>query len=191
MNIFEELRRGAVHAAPLLLGHKLTHHSPEGVTSGYIVEVEAYTQDDPASHTYKGETIRNAAMFKDAGTIYVYFTYGMHFCMNIVASPPGRGEALLIRALEPVEGVELMVRRRGMDDVLQLTNGPAKLVQAMGITKYFDGTSIHDGPVSLEPGFTPRRVQTSPRIGIKKATELPWRFFVADSQFVSPYRMRG
>lgn len=185
MDIFKELKHGAVHAAPLLLGHKLVHNSPEGVTSGYIVEVEAYTQDDPASHTHKGETIRNAAMFKEAGTIYVYFTYGMHFCMNIVASVPGRGEAVLLRALEPVEGIELMKKRRGINDEMLLTNGPAKLVQAMGITKDFDGISIHGGALSLVPGFTPEQVRVSPRIGIKRATELPWRFYVADNPYVS------
>jgi DNA-3-methyladenine glycosylase len=185
MNILEELSVGALHAAPLLLGYKLSHHSPEGVTSGYIVEVEAYTQDDPASHTYKGETIRNGAMFKRSGTIYIYFTYGMHYCMNIVASVPDRGEALLIRALEPVEGIELMKLRRGIDDERQLTNGPAKLVQAMGVTKELNNTLILDGPLRLEPGFTPEHIERSPRIGIKRATELPWRFTVADNSFVS------
>lgn len=185
MHILEELSHGAIHAAPLLLGYKLSHRSPEGLTSGYIVEVEAYTQDDPASHTYKGETIRNGAMFKRAGTVYIYFTYGMHYCMNIVASVPGRGEALLIRALEPVGGIELMKQRRRLDDVRQLTNGPAKLVQAMGIPKTLNGTHILDGPLYLESGFTPMRIERSPRIGIKRATDLPWRFTVGGNPYVS------
>jgi DNA-3-methyladenine glycosylase len=185
MNIIDELRYGAVHAAPLLLGYKLTHSTPEGTASGYIVEVEAYTQDDPASHTYKGETIRNGAMFGRAGTVYVYFTYGMHYCMNIVASEPGRGEALLIRALQPLEGVDLMKQRRRMNDERQLTNGPAKLVQALGVTKVLNNTFIDDGPLRLEPGFVPERIVRSPRIGIKRATDLQRRFYIEGNPYVS------
>jgi DNA-3-methyladenine glycosylase len=105
--------------------------------------------------------------------------------MNILEGVPGRGEALLIRALEPVEGIELMKLRRGIDDERQLTNGPAKLVQAMGVTKELNNTLILDGPLRLEPGFTPEHIERSPRIGIKRATELPWRFTVADNSFVS------
>lgn len=93
--------------------------------------------EDPASHAYAGETLRNAAMFQEAGTIYVYFTYGMHYCVNIVTGSKGHGQEVLLRALEPVDGLELMKRRRGIADTEQLTNGPAKLVQAMGITKEY------------------------------------------------------
>jgi DNA-3-methyladenine glycosylase len=189
MDTLKELQQGAVQAAPHLLGQKLVHRSPEGVTSGYIVEVEAYTQAEPASHTYKGQTTRNAAMFKEAGTIYVYFTYGMHFCMNIVAGSPGRGEAILIRALQPVEGIELMKQRRRLDDELQLTNGPAKLVQAMGVGRQHNLTSLAGGSLSLGPGFAPTRIIQSPRIGIRVATELPWRFYVAGNPYVSKPRL--
>jgi DNA-3-methyladenine glycosylase len=181
----KELEQGALHAAPLLLGQKLVRESPEGTTSGYIVEVEAYTYQDPASHTYKGQTLRNAAMFKEAGTIYVYFTYGMHFCLNIVTGKLGEGEGVLIRALQPVDGIELMQRRRGRTDLMQLTNGPAKLVQAMGVSRADNLTSLDNGPLRLEPGFVPEAILQTPRIGIKQAVELPWRFLVANNPYVS------
>jgi DNA-3-methyladenine glycosylase len=140
---------------------------------------------DPASHAYAGETLRNAAMFQEAGTIYVYFTYGMHYCVNIVTGQKGHGQGVLLRALEPVDGLELMMRRRRIDDIGQLTNGPAKLVQAMGITKAHGGTHIGNGNVRLEPGITPHEIVQTTRIGIKKAIDQPWRFYIANNQFVS------
>ena len=185
MNILDELQKGALHAAPLLLGQKLVHESPEGTTSGYIVEVEAYTQEDPASHTHRGETMRNAAMFKEAGTVYVYFTYGMHYCVNFVTGSVGHGEGILIRALEPVEGIELMQKRRGRDDLGQLTNGPAKLVQAMGITRQHNLTNLQDGSLKLEAGFMPSAILQTTRVGIKQGIELPWRFLIAQNPHVS------
>jgi len=175
----------AVTAAKGLLGWKLVHESPQGVTSGYIVETEAYGMDDQASHTYRGETVRNRAMFQEAGTIYVYFTYGMHYCANIVTGAKGHGQGVLLRALEPVDGIELMSQRRGLSDATRLTNGPAKLVQAMGITKEHNGTHLDHGGLRLEPGTIPTEIVQSTRIGIKKAIDQPWRFYIKDNAFVS------
>ena len=175
----------ALLAAPSLLGYKLVHHSPEGVTSGYIVETEAYTMDDPASHAHRGETLRNQPMFQEAGTIYVYFTYGMHFCVNIVTGEKGHGQAVLIRALEPIEGIDIMMKHRRLEDINNLTNGPAKLVQAMGINREHNGIVINEGPLSLEPGIKPKEIVQTTRIGIKKAVEQPWRFYIADNPYVS------
>lgn len=184
-SIFRELEKGALHAAPLLLGQKLIHHTSEGVTSGYIVEVEVYTSQDAASHTYRGETTRNKAMFMGAGTIYVYFTYGMHYCCNIVAGPAGSGQGILIRALEPVEGIALMRQRRGTVTDRNLTNGPAKLAQAMGITKALDQKSLHDATLWLGDGVVPGEIVQTTRIGIKQAIDMPWRFYVAGNPYVS------
>jgi len=175
----------AVTAARDLLGWKLVHNSPAGRASGYIVETEAYTQEDPASHTYGGKKLANAAMFEPAGTIYVYFTYGMHYCVNIVTGPEGHGEAVLIRALDPVEGVDLMKRRRGVDDLNRLTSGPANLVKALGITKLHSGTNLMTGTLKLEPGFKPKEVIQTTRIGISKAINQPWRFYISQNAYVS------
>jgi DNA-3-methyladenine glycosylase len=175
----------ALSAAPALLGWKLVHDSAEGRTAGYIVETEAYTMEDPASHTFGGPTARNAAMFEAAGTIYVYFTYGMHYCVNIVTGDKGYGQAVLIRALEPVEGIELMQQRRGTGDIHSLTNGPAKLVQAMGINKELYGSHISQGPLLLEPGVETKEIIQTTRVGIKKAIDQPWRFYVAGNPYVS------
>ena len=176
----------AVTGAQNLLGWKLVHESPEGITAGYIVETEAYTQEDPASHTYGGKKLANAAMFEAAGTIYIYFTYGMHYCVNIVTGSKGHGEGVLIRALEPVDGIALMQARRGTDDVKNLCSGPGKLVQAMGITKAVHyGQHITTGSLRLEPGFQPQQITQTTRIGIRKAIDQPWRFYVTDSPFVS------
>lgn len=175
----------AVVAARSLLGWKLVHTSPEGRTAGFIVETEAYTEEDPASHAYGGKRLANAALFEPAGTVYVYFTYGMHYCVNIVTGPKDHGEGVLIRALEPVEGIELMRARRPVTHVQALTNGPAKLVQAMGITKLHGGTNLHSGDLRLEPGFRPPAIIQTTRIGISQATDQPWRFLVEGNPFVS------
>lgn len=174
----------AITAAPALLGWLLVHDSPEGRTAGYIAETEAYTMEDPASHAYGGPRQRNAAMFETAGTVYVYFTYGMHYCVNIVTGQKGHGQGVLIRALEPVQGLELMKRRRGLSDERQLCNGPAKLVQAMGISKEHGGTRLGDS-LRLEPGISPQQVIQTTRVGISKAVDQPWRFYIADNPFVS------
>ncbi len=175
----------ALNGARNVLGWKLVHETPEGRTSGYIVEAEAYNEDDPASHAYGGPRVRNLPMFREAGTIYVYFTYGMHYCVNLVAGGAGRGEGVLIRALEPVEGVSLMIERRGISNIEQLTNGPAKLVQAMGITRSLSGATINKSTLRLEPGFKPGHITQATRIGITKAADQPWRFYVDGNRFVS------
>jgi DNA-3-methyladenine glycosylase len=172
-------------AARSLLGWKLVHNSPEGKTSGYIVETEAYDMEDPASHAFGGPGKRNAAMFEAAGTVYVYFTYGMHFCVNIVTGEAGHGQGVLIRALEPFEGVGLMKRRRGVEDERLLTNGPAKLTQAMGIGREHGGSNLSAGPIYLEPGVVVGEVVQTTRVGISKAVDRPWRFYVAHNPYVS------
>lgn len=175
----------ALVGARSLLGWKLVHDSIEGRTSGYIVETEVYDEHDPASHAFGGIRKRNAAMFEAAGTIYVYFTYGMHYCMNIVTGDKGLGQGVLIRALQPLEGLDIMQRRRGIESKHQLTNGPAKLTQAMGVTKQNYGQSIFHGDIYLEPGIPALSVVQTTRIGISKAKELPWRFYLADNPYVS------
>lgn len=175
----------AVVAARSLLGWKLVNRTPDGVTSGYIVETEAYNQEDPASHTFRGKRVANAPMFEAAGAIYVYFTYGMHYCVNIVAGPVGKGEAVLIRALQPVDGIDLMRQRRHQDRLEALCSGPAKLVQAMGITKAQSGTKLDRSGLYLEPGFEPSEIVQTTRIGISQAVDQPWRFYVKDNPFVS------
>lgn len=183
--IKDMLHMGAVSAARQLLGWKLVHESAIGMTSGYIVETEAYTIEDPASHSYAGPTKRNAPMFSAAGTVYVYFTYGMHYCVNIVTGDKDHGQAVLIRALQPVDGLDIMQGRRHVVQPENLTNGPAKLVQAMGITMEHNNTQVFDGSLRLEKGITPRLVIETTRIGIKKAVKQPWRFYIADNPFVS------
>lgn len=171
--------------AKSLLGWKLVHESTEGITAGIIVETESYDMEDAASHAYGGERIRNSSLFRTAGTIYVYFTYGMHYCFNIVTGAEGHGQGVLIRALEPTDGISLMQQRRGRDDIQNLCNGPAKLVQAMGISKACNGRNIFHGNVRLEKGVTPDAVIQTTRVGITKAIELPWRFYIKDSPYIS------
>ncbi len=180
----EILAKDSTTAAPLLLGWKLVHETPGGRLAGYIVETEAYHEDDPASHTFNGKTKRNAAMYEAGGTVYVYFTYGMHHCVNIVTGPRGRGEGVLIRALEPTEGIHSMKHNRGMNTDSQLTNGPAKLVQALGIHAGYNGSVLGAG-LHLEPGIQPQEIVQTRRIGIARAQDEPLRFYIADNPFVS------
>ena len=182
--LYEELRKGAEAGARALLGWKLVHDSTEGRIAGYIVETEAYTQDDPASHTYNGLTKRNGPMFEEAGTVYVYFTYGMHYCVNIVCGVKGYGEGVLIRALEPVEGIDIMQQRRGNHTKQMLTNGPAKVTQALGISREFSGSVIGD-KLHLVAGFTPEMVTQTERVGISKAREQLRRFYISGNPYVS------
>ncbi len=175
-----------VTTARALLGTILIHEAPHGLTAGRIVETEAYTWDDPASHSYRGLTNRCAAMFGDPGTAYVYQTRH-HRCFNVVTNEPGIGEAVLIRALEPVAGLDLMRARRLTDDITKLTNGPANLVQAMGIRASHDGASLSDGELRLLNG-TPVPdcdvIQTC-RIGVNKAADYRRRFYVRNCPHVS------
>jgi DNA-3-methyladenine glycosylase len=174
-------------AAKKLLGCKLISCSSDGVTSGYIVETESYNMQDAASHSYTGKTDRNAPMFDKAGTIYVYFTYGMHYCFNIVAGKTGDGQAVLVRALEPIEGIDLMKKRRNIDETKNLTNGPAKLCQAMGINKKSNKGYIFSpkSSICLQRGFIPKNIVQTKRIGIKRSIDKKWRFYIADSMYIS------
>lgn len=154
--------------------------------SGYIVETEAYTQDDPACHAYKGVTNRCLPLTMAAGTIYVYFTYGMHYCLNVVTGQKGRAEAVLIRALQPIEGIDTMKRRRLQDNVLNLCSGPAKLTQALGVSTKHNNKQIgKQSNLFITPGFIPGKIIRTKRIGISAGKDLPWRFYVDDNKFIS------
>ncbi len=185
--------RGALEVAPQLLNKVLVRAG----RAGRIVEVEAYRgSDDAASHAYRGPTRRNATMFGRPGGLYVYFTYGMHFCANVVCMPVGTAEAVLLRALAPVTGLEAMrAGRGGVTSDVALTNGPAKLCQAMGITGTDDGDDLVTGTGGLrivDDGVPPPTVPArSTRVGIRLATELPWRFWVPGDPNVSKARAPG
>ena len=152
------------------------------MVSGRITEVEAYREDDPASHTHGGRTLRNAAMFGPPGHLYVYLSYGIHHCANVVAAPEGSGQALLVRAVEPIEGHELMRSRRSGRRDRELTNGPGKVCQALGITLVEYGTDLCDpeAKVHIVDDGTPPPSDpvVGPRIGITRAVDRPWRFRV-------------
>jgi DNA-3-methyladenine glycosylase len=159
-----------------------------GETAGRIAETESYHMEEPACHAHAGVTSRTRTLFGPPGLAYVYFSYGVHSLLNAVAESDGVGAAVLIRALEPVDGVELMRRRRGVARDEELCNGPGKLTQALGIGLPLNGTSLVDGPVEIagrEPGEREPRIVLGERIGITKAADLPWRFCDADSRHVS------
>lgn len=179
--------KNADKLAPALLGYILVHNTPEGATEGLIVETEAYGQDDVASHCYKGETARTKAMFGPGGHVYIYFTYGMHYCFNVVGGQPGNGQAVLIRALQPQRGIEIMQKRRQKTNEKDLCNGPAKLVQAMGITKADYGKPLfkNDELFIERQDQTKIHIQKGPRIGITKAKDAPLRFWIKDNPYIS------
>jgi DNA-3-methyladenine glycosylase len=167
--------------APDLIGVTLLVNG----VGGRIVEVEAYDQEDPASHGYRGRTPRNEAMFGPPGHAYVYRSYGIHWCLNLVCGEEGIAEAVLIRALEPTAGLDEQRRRRRVNELRALCSGPGKLCQALGITREHDGLPLDQPPFRLEPrGETPEIV-TGPRIGITRATGLSWRYGLAGSSFMS------
>lgn len=154
---------------------------------GRIVETEAYHQSDAASHSYKGRTPRVDVMFGPAGFAYVYFTYGMHYCMNVVTGPEGEGSAVLIRALEPLEGLDVMAQNRHGAALQQLTSGPAKLCQALQIDKTFNGHDLRVSPLILqiEPPVGDKEIVQATRIGISQEVDRPWRFYIRGNAFVS------
>jgi DNA-3-methyladenine glycosylase len=152
---------------------------------GPIVEVEAYDQEDPASHGFGGLTARNAAMFGPPGHAYVYRSYGIHWCLNFVCDEPGRADAVLIRALEPTHGIEIMRERRGVDPVRALCSGPGKLCQAVGIAGEHNGLPLDKPPFELLARESTPRIVTGPRIGITRAAELSWRYGVEGSAYLS------
>jgi DNA-3-methyladenine glycosylase len=180
--------------AQQLLGCQLVHESEEGRTAGIIVETEAYLANDPACHAYRRKTPRNAAMFGPAGTAYVYLIYGMYHCINVVTAVEGVGEAVLIRALEPTDGLGLMQQRRTYHSPntstkpQHLCNGPAKLVQALGISlAEHNGSSLVSGSLFIEAlvNFPIFDTVVTTRIGLTQGADLPYRFYVAGSKFVS------
>jgi DNA-3-methyladenine glycosylase len=159
-----------------------------GETAGRIVETESYHMEEPACHAYAGLTERTRTLFGEPGRAYVYRSYGVHALLNAVTEGEGVGAAVLIRALEPVDGIELMRERRGVGRDEELCSGPGKLTQALGIWLSLNGTSLVDGPIEVlarEPGAREPRVVIGERIGITRAVELPWRFCDADSRHVS------
>ena len=182
---FDELVAGSVHdAAPALIGWTLL---VDGV-GGKIVEVEAYAADDPASHSFRGPTPRAAVMFGPPGRLYVYRSYGLHWCANIVCEKAGRGAALLLRALEPTHGLDLMRERRGLAEPRLLCAGPGRLTQALALTDQHNRADLAAPPFELVAPVAPSEVERTTRIGISKAVEQPWRYVERGSRWSSRAR---
>ena len=177
----EFFARTVHEVAPELIGATLL---VDGV-GGTIVEVEAYDQDDPASHGFRGLTARTASMFGPPGHAYVYRSYGIHWCLNLVCAEEGRSEAALVRALEPTAGLETMRERRGLEAERALCSGPGKLCQALGITRILDGLSLDEPPFELRARAGEPPLAVGRRIGITRAVEQPWRYGLAGSPFLS------
>jgi DNA-3-methyladenine glycosylase len=176
--------RPVLEVAPDLIGCVVRH----GETAGIIVETEAYHRSEPASHAWAGLTARTAPLFGPPGIAYVYFSYGIHSLLNAVCDAEESGAAVLIRALQPLEGVEVMRARRGVARDEDLCNGPGKLTQALGIGLELNGTSLIDGPIRIEPrapGWEAPDIVIGRRIGITKAVDLDWRFCVRGNRYVS------
>jgi len=173
--------RSVHQVAPDLIGAVLLI---DGI-GGRIVEVEAYHHEDPASHAYRGRTERNASMFGPPGHAYVYRSYGIHWCLNVVCEPVGSASAVLIRAIEPMHGLEAMRARRGVESPRLLCSGPGRLCQALGISREHDGLPLDEPPFDLRPRDREPGVVTGPRIGITRAAELPWRYGLEGSPFLS------
>ena len=197
----EMFARGAVEVAPTLLGCVLEHETPEGLVAVALTEVEAYMgAADPASHSYRGRTARNGVMFGPPGHAYVYFTYGMHFCVNLVCLPDGTASAVLLRAGRVITGIELAAARRDARREpagrrlaeRDLARGPGRLCKALDITRAQDGADVCDPASPLRARWPDQRetldISQGPRIGISVATDFPWRFWVTGDPTVSAYR---
>jgi DNA-3-methyladenine glycosylase len=174
-------KRSVHEVAPDLIGAVLLF---DGV-GGRIVELEAYDQTDPAAHSYRGPTLRNAVMFGPPGYAYVYRSYGIHWCLNLVCEPAGSAGAVLIRALQPTEGLRAMRRRRGVTDERLLCSGPGRLCEALHITAAHNGLALDMPPFALFARTGTVEVIVGPRIGITKAVDLPWRYGEKGSRFLS------
>jgi DNA-3-methyladenine glycosylase len=184
--------RPSPEVGPDLLGRILVRKVGDGtLLTARIVEAEAYQEDDPASHSFRGRTNRTEVMFGPPGHAYVYFTYGMHHCMNVVTGSTGEGSAVLLRAAEPLEGLEEMARRRGTIDPRALCSGPGRLCQALGIDRSENGLDlVRSRELWLLEGaqVPPSQISVSSRVGITSGTERPWRFSVRGDRFVSRVR---
>ena len=175
MSLAELLSGPVVDAARGLLGRRLTSTVGGDATGVVILEVEAYAgEEDPASHAFSGQTPRNGAMFGPPGGLYVYRSYGIHWCLNVVCGPVGTARAVLLRGGMATEGIDVIERRRGRSS--NLTDGPGKLCQALGVDGTLDGSSVFDGPVTISDKPVPGSINASRRIGITKAVEREWRF---------------
>ncbi|MES2979010.1 MAG: DNA-3-methyladenine glycosylase [Pseudomonadota bacterium] len=180
-----DFSRSSAQVAHELIGCTLL---VDGV-GGVIVETEAYDREDPASHSFSGPTLRNAAMFGPPGRVYVYRSYGIHWCMNLVCREDGHGAGVLIRALEPTHGLDIMRTRRQLDDLRLLCAGPGRVGQALGITHAHNGMRVDEPPFKLLRESHQLDVVSGPRIGISKAADVPWRFGLRGSRFLSrPFR---
>ena len=173
--------RSVHEVAPALLGTTLL---VDGV-GGLVVEAEAYDHEDPASHGFRGRTARNVSMFGPPGRAYVYRSYGVHWCLNLVCEADGVASAVLLRALEPTHGLEAMRARRGVEEARLLCSGPGRLCQALGVTRAHDGLRLDQAPFELLPRTREPEIAAVPRVGITRAADLPWRYLVAGSRFVS------
>ena len=173
--------RPSYEVAHQLIGATFTVNDVGGI----IVETEAYDQLDPASHTFAGKTKRNAAMFGVPGCAYVYRSYGIHWCLNFVCEAEGHGAGVLIRAIEPIIGLQTMMERRGVEKIGLLCSGPGKLGQALAIVHAYNGMPLNESPFELTPAKKSVDVVSGPRIGISKAVDLPWRFGLSGSPFLS------
>ncbi len=180
------LDKPAWEVAPRLLGCMIERQTSHGKIRIKIVETEAYDQTDVASHSFGGETQRTKVMFGPSGFLYVYFTYGMHYCANIVTGPVGHGSAVLIRAGELMVGSDIAWRYRKTSKMVDATNGPAKLCQATDINLAFNGHDLKKEPIRLIDGHVgSAKIVTTTRIGISKGIDVPWRFFIKDNPYVS------
>ena len=193
MDLADLLAGRALRAAPRLLGALLRREAADGVVAVRITEVEAYSGDgtDPAAHTHHGPTPRNAVMFGPSGTLYVYFSYGMHWCANVVCAPPGTGDAVLLRAGQVVQGIDVArLRRPAARRDVDLARGPARLTKALGITGIDNGAHLLEKGSALTLDVAAKapvlaQIQAGPRVGITKAAALPWRFWLEGEPTVS------